>query len=116
MAGGRVSPYDRRTHSRFRNVLACEISCGRLTARGRLLDASLGGLLVSSSQGCSEGTDITVAVEIPGSDATVSVSGCVIRVARLPSPSENAYWHGVRLTRVTPESLTIVKAMAGKEN
>jgi c-di-GMP-binding flagellar brake protein YcgR len=107
---------DRRAYSRLRRVLACEISCGQLTARGWLLDASLGGLLVSSSQGCAEGADIKVAVEIPGSGKTVSVSGCVIRVTCLPSPGEDAYWHGVRLTRVTPESRAIVKAMASKES
>ncbi len=107
-----MSAHDRRSHSRIPGYLVCEIDSGQLTARGTLLNASLGGVLVSCNQGWPVGSDLTVTLEVPGTGKTVSLYGHIIRVTRGSTKDGANFQLGVRLNNVTPESMRLVKALA----
>jgi len=115
VAGVRVTSYDRRSHSRIPTYLVCDIESGQQTAQGTLLNASLGGVLVSSNQSWPVGSGITVTLEIPGTGKTVSLNGQITRVARGSSKEGANFRLGVRLNNVTPESMRLVKALASSE-
>ena len=115
MAGGRVSSFDRRSHSRLQTYLVCDIESGQQAAQGTLLNASLGGILVSANQGWPVGSNLTVTLEVPGSGKTVSLYGHVIRVTRGSSKEGVNFQLGVRLNNVTPESMRLVKALASNK-
>lgn len=115
MAVNKVTSYDRRSHSRIQTYLACDIESGQQKAQGTLLNASLGGILVSSNQGWPVGSNVTVTLEIPGTGKTVPLYGHIIRVTRGSSKEGANFQLGVRLNNVTPESMKLVKALASRK-
>ena len=115
MAGGKVTSYDRRSHSRIETYLVCDLASGQQTARGTLLNASLGGILVSSNQGWPEGSSLTITLEVPGTGKSISLYGHIIRVARGSTKDGDNFQLGVRLNNVTPDSMRLVKALASEK-
>jgi len=117
VAVGKVTSYDRRSHSRIQTYLACDVESGQQKVQGTLLNASLGGIFVSCNQGWPVGSSLTITLEIPGTGKTVSLYGHIIRVTRGSSKEGVNFQLAVRLNNVTPESMRLVKALAGsKEN
>jgi hypothetical protein len=115
VAVSKVTSYDRRSHSRIQTYLVCDIESGQQTNQGTLLNASLGGVLVSSNQGWPVGSSITVTLEIPGAGKTASLHGHIIRVTRGSSKEGVNFQLGIRLNSVTPESMRLVKALASNK-
>jgi hypothetical protein len=85
-APGGVAPVERRKQPRFVVDIPVRLTSEGATFPGHLRDICRDAAWVESEKGCALGTEIAMALELPGTGGPMVIEGRVIRVA----PGEKA--------------------------
>jgi len=108
--------HEKRSLSRLKTFVPCRFQLGETTHEGRLVEVSLAGAAITCVQIPQTGEAVTVSVDLPEQQKSVSFPGRIVRVTPYISDSKGqACRFAVRFNSVTPDSIKLVQAVMSKK-
>ena len=107
---------ERRTNTRIRTCMRCELCVEQKAYVGCLLSISFSGALISSGCKPALGSPATMALELLNPARKISLAVHVVRVNR-DSLSHNqvAYRVSIRFNAITPDVILLLRAALNKD-
>ncbi|MEE8348939.1 MAG: PilZ domain-containing protein [Acidobacteriota bacterium] len=73
---------DRRQYERIETDLPAHFSCPEQQGEGRVIDLSIAGCRLKSDAHLKEETILTLQIQIPGEEVTISVEGALVTISK----------------------------------